>query len=362
MSIIIFLAILAVLILVHEFGHFIAAKRLGIRVDEFGLGFPPRIFGIRRGETIYSINWIPFGGFVKIFGEDPNDESTNGPDGARSFVHKPKWAQATVLVAGIAFNVLFAWLLLSIGFMSGLPTAVDETIAADVRDTKLVITTVEKEAPAAAAGLKPGDRILSLERNGESVENPTIEEARVFISRSTDPITVSYERVRESLTTEVTPVAGIVADRPAIGISMETMGTLQLPPHRAIVAGAKGTVNTFVNTLIGFGTLIIGAFRGTADLSQVTGPIGIARYVGDAAQFGFVYLLSFVAFISVNLAVINLIPFPALDGGRLLFVAIETIWRRPMNQKVVNAVNAIGFVVLITLMLVVTYRDIVRLF
>jgi regulator of sigma E protease len=362
MSIIIFLIILAVLVLVHEFGHFIAAKRLGIRVDEFGLGFPPRIWGVKRGETIYSVNWIPFGGFVKIFGEDPDEVSLDGPDATRSFATRPRWAQAIVLVAGIACNVLFAWLLLSIGFMSGMPTAVDESMQDRVTNTRLLITSVEDDTPAAEAGLKPGDAILSLERGGDVLETPSIEEVRDFIAREVAPLIVQYERDGAQLTAEVVPATGIVADRPAIGISMEMIGTLREPIHRAIFSGGEATVNMFVGTLVGFGTLIADTFRGTADLSQVTGPVGIAAYVGDAAQFGFTYLLSFVAFISVNLAVINLLPFPALDGGRLLFVAIEAVRRRRINPKVTNVVNAVGFVILIALMLVVTYRDIVRLF
>ena len=362
MTIIIFLAVLAVLILVHEFGHFITAKKLGIRVDEFGLGFPPRAVGLKRGETIYSLNWIPFGGFVKIFGEDPDAESIDGPDRHRSFVHKPRWVQATVLLAGIGCNILFAWLLLSVGFMIGQPTAIGDA-AVDVSETYIAITGVEPGSPAEAAGLQTGDQIVSLARGEETIMVESVEDVRTFVSSGEEtPVQIVYTRDGEVFSANVQPMTGIVSGRPAIGIAMDAVGIVRLPPHRAIIMGATATGDIFIRTIDGFGTLIADLFRGRADLEQVSGPIGIAVFVGNAADFGFVYLMSFVAFISINLAVINLIPFPALDGGRVLFVALEAIRRRPINPQVANTVNAVGFVLLIGLMLVVTYGDIVRLF
>ena len=137
MSIIIFLIVLVVLILVHELGHFLVAKACGIRVDEFGLGFPPRIASVKYGETVYSLNWIPFGGFVKIFGENPDDDSISGPESPRSMVNKPKWQQVLVLIAGISFNVIFAWILISVGFMSGLPTPISAYPSAKFTDCLL---------------------------------------------------------------------------------------------------------------------------------------------------------------------------------------------------------------------------------
>src|SRR3989344_165617 len=155
MSILLFIVILALLILVHECGHFIAAKRAGIRVDEFGLGFPPRLWSKKFGETVYSLNTFPIGGFVKIFGENPNEESMHGKDSARSFVYASKLIQAWVIAAGIIFNILFAWLLFSVGFMVGLPfSAEDERYGARVSGAELVITQVFPKSPAEAAGVK----------------------------------------------------------------------------------------------------------------------------------------------------------------------------------------------------------------
>src|SRR3989338_9433502 len=149
MSILIFVVILLVLVLVNEFGHFFTAKKFGIRVDEFGFGFPPKIFGIKKGETEYSLNALPIGGFVKIFGENPDDENTNGPDRDRSFVHKPKWKQAVVLFAGVFMNLLLAWILFSIGFMSGLPTSMGSEVKGyPLKDVNLVIVSVMTDSPA----------------------------------------------------------------------------------------------------------------------------------------------------------------------------------------------------------------------
>ncbi len=361
MSIILFFLILTVLVFVHELGHFLVAKRSGIRVDEFGFGFPPRLWGIQRGETKYSINLIPFGGFVKIFGENPDEASLNGPDKNRSFINKPKYIQALVLVAGVAFNFIFAWLLLSVGFISGLPSSVGSVPNANVENASLVITSVMPESPAADAGLKVGDKILQLS-DGETLSNPNPESLQEYVVKHPNKeITVSYSRAGEEKTAAMTPENGLIGDKPAIGISMDMIGTLKLPVHKALWHGLKLTTHLTKQTANSLWTLIKGAVVGQADLSAVTGPVGIVGVVGDAYQFGWVYLLSFAAIISINLAIINLIPFPALDGGRLLFVLIESIKGSPIKPKIANTLNSIGFILLILLMLVVTYHDIVKL-
>ncbi len=198
MNILIFLIILLVLGLVHEFGHFFTAKKFGIRVDEFGFGFPPKLFGIKRGETEYTFNALPIGGFVKIFGENPDDENTNGPDKARSFVHKPKYQQAIVLFAGIFANFLLAWLLFSIGFMTGtMPVA-------DAPNAKLTILDVTKKLPAKQAGILPGAVVLKGEDLGSKIENPTAETFVNFVRSSKEKsILLSYERSGKITSTEV---------------------------------------------------------------------------------------------------------------------------------------------------------------
>lgn len=362
MSIIIFIIILAVLIFVHELGHFIVAKKFGIRVDEFAIGFPPKIWSFKKGETVYAINAIPFGGYVKIFGENPDEESIAGPDNARSFVNASKWKQSLVLASGISFNVLFAWILLSISFMSGLTTSVGESYASYAKDSRVIITMTQADSPAKLAGLVGGETIVSLESGNNKINAVTVAEIQDFIAKSDGEIIINYKRDNDLKTAIVTASEGIVEGRKAIGIAMDTIGAVKLPAHKAFIEGAILTKATIKNVAIGLYHFVFDAFRGKADFSQITGPVGIVGLVGEATTLGIVYLMSFAAFISINLAVINIVPFPALDGGRLLFVAIEAVIRKSLNPKVANAVNGIGFALLILLMLVVTYKDIVKMF
>lgn len=363
MAILIFIIILGVLVVVHELGHLFAAKMTRVRADEFGIGYPPRALKLFRWkETDFTLNWIPFGGFVKIFGENPDEESISGPQSEKSFVNKNRPIQAFILVAGILCNIVFAWLLISIGFMSGMPTPVD-TDMGHVENAKLTITAVTPDSPAFTQGLKGGDVITAVTVGNES---PTILEPEVvseFIaSHSDSEITFSVLRGQEEVSVEVVPVEGIIPDKKAVGIAMDQIGILKLPFFSAFIEGAKTTWELTKLTTIGLISFIGSAFQGESNLSQVTGPVGIVGLVGDASNLGLIYLLSFTAFISINLAIINLVPFPALDGGRLLFVLIESIIRRPIQPKIANTLNAIGFFLLIALMIVVTVSDISRLF
>ncbi|MDD4989007.1 MAG: RIP metalloprotease RseP [Candidatus Pacebacteria bacterium] len=363
MSVIIFLIILIVLVLVHELGHFLVAKWSGIEVKEFGLGFPPRIWGKLWRGTLYSINWIPFGGFVKIFGEDPEELPTTEEEKKKNFSFKPRPIQALVLIAGVTFNFLFAWLLISIGFMTGLPSSVGVPTSGQVINPQVVITEVVQNSPAEKAGLHVGDKIVSLQAGAQKIENLTVSGVQNFIgSHGQDTVKVEYQRGAEDVFTSVTPVAGIVDGKSAIGIAMDMIGILKLSFFQAFYEGGKLAVYLVQNVAVGLGTFIWDAVTLKAHFSQVTGPVGIVSLVGSAEQLGFVYLLSLSAFISINLAVINLLPFPALDGGRLLFVLIEAIKRSPIRPKVANMINSIGFAILIILMVVVTLHDIVKLF
>ena len=362
MSIIIFLLVLAVLIFVHELGHFIVAKKFGIRVDEFAIGFPPKIWSKKYGETTYAINSIPFGGYVKIFGENPDEESMKGPDSARSFVNASRLKQAAVLVSGIAFNILFAWIVLSISFMSGLTTSVRDSYASYIKDHHIIIIAAQADSPARLSGFVGGETIISLESDGIKINTADVAEVQNFIANSSGGIKIDYKRNNELKTATVTATEGLIEGRKAIGIAMDTVGTVKLPAHKALFEGAKLTGATTKNVAIGLYHFIFDAFRGKADFSQVSGPVGIVGLVGEASTLGIVYLMSFAAFISINLAVINIIPFPALDGGRLLFVAIEAVRRRAISPKIANALNGVGFALLILLMLVVTYKDIVKMF
>ncbi len=363
MNIIIFFAVLLVLVLVHEFGHFSMAKKFGIRVDEFGFGFPPKLFGIKKGETEYTFNLLPIGGFVKIFGENPDDENTNGPDASRSFVNKPKWQQAIVLVAGVVANFLLAWFLFSVGFMSGLPTSVgSEAPGVTLTDVNLVVISVAPKSPAEMSGLKSGDKIVYIKNGAKSTTNIDDQTVRSFIS-SGGEIQLGILRGVDTETKfiSVTPKAN-AEGTPIIGISMDQIGIAKMPFLASFVEGAKLTYYMTKTTAMGLFKLVFDGITGKGSLAGVTGPVGMVGIVGDAYKFGFVYLMSFAALISINLGVINLLPFPALDGGRLFFLLIEKIKGSPINAKFANNANMIGFLVLILLMIFITYHDIANLF
>ena len=371
MSVIIFIIILSVLVVVHELGHFLVAKKFGIRVDEFGLGFPPKAKELFTWKgTPFTLNWLPFGGFVKIFGENPEqlERPTHGQETYSrpapiapqdSFQYKNRGIQASVLVAGVVGNFLFAWLLISLGFITGLPASADFSLQTE--NTHTIITAVLPSSPAAVAGLKSGDTVISLSRGGISSEL-TPEALSLFIARSLEPVTFVVERGGQVSTKTVQPEEGIVVDRPAVGISMDVIGIVKLPPHKALWHGLKTTSLLTKLTGQSIGIFIFQALGGRADLSLITGPIGIVGMVGDARELGFTYLLTFTALISINLAVINLLPFPALDGGRLLFVGIEAVTRRSIPPQIFNIINTAGFALLILLMLLITVQDIRNIF
>lgn len=366
MTILTFLLVLVVLIFVHELGHFLAAKKFGIRVDEFGLGFPPKIVGKKFGETEYTLNLLPIGGFVRIFGENPNDDSIRGPDASRSFVHVAKWKQAIVLVAGVTFNILFAWILFTSGFVFGMPTAVQDSEAHTVDNPRLLITQLLPEAPADQAGLKTSDEITAVYTPTERIDtNLTAGGVSDFIVNNADEqLTFEVIRRGEAMSIAVTPQAEVIAEDPerkAVGMIMSLSGITSLPLHRALYEGARMTVDLLGAVTVGIISFLYDAVTFSADLTQVAGPVGIVGLVGDASALGFAFLITFTAFISLNLAVINLLPFPALDGGRLLFVLIEKIKGSPIKPSVANAFNTVGFALLILLMVAVTYKDILNL-
>lgn len=364
MNIIIFLAVLIVLILVHEFGHFIVAKRSGIRVDEFGIGFPPKLFGKKYGETEYSINALPFGGFVRIFGEDPQEVLSESEESTRALVHKPRLVQAAVMFSGVFFNVLLAWALFSGALMVGTP-ALEGNNDKYLAGKQLMVTQVLPGSPAESAGLTLGDTIISLETSSRSILVNIPTDIAAFVENSSgEEVRFTIERDGVQRQIPLRPKRGILDDEPertAVGLGTAIIGTLTLPPHLAILEGGRQTAELLYRITIGIGAFIKDALFLRADFGTIAGPVGIVSLVGEASALGIVALLNFTALISLNLAVINLIPFPALDGGRLLFLAIEGVKRTPIKPNVARAANAVGFALLILLMLAVTYQDILRL-
>lgn len=360
MTILIFLAVLFVLILVHEFGHFITAKWSKMRVDEFAIGFPPRVASWTKGETTYALNLLPIGGYVKIYGENGEDAET--PDTPRAFSHRPKHLQAIVLVAGVTMNILLAFVLYASTYMIGVAVAVPEEERSAT--SELVVGSILPDGPASEAGLRPGDRIRSLTSGSDEATLVPSSIARFINEREGQTLTVQYERANESHTISVVPrmidVNGEDA-RPRVGFVTGLIEMREYPFMEAVKLGAEDTWSGAARITVGVGQLLGKAVTGQASMQDVTGPIGIAGMVGDASRFGITALMTFTAFISLNLAVINLLPIPALDGGRLLVVLIEAIIRRPLNQTFIARMNLVGFAFLMLIMLTVTVGDILRL-
>ncbi len=366
MSVIVFILVLVVLILVHEFGHFLVAKLSGMRVDEFGIGYPPRLWGKKIGETEYTVNALPFGGFVRIYGEDETDEAVLGS--AQAFSARSRIAQALTLVAGVAMNLLLAYILISVTLALGTPRALTDDEIPRAADVELAIADVLPGSPADEAGLMPGDIVTAITGLPETgTVNPTTpDEFIAYIEDDTGeaPLTFTVDRAGEDTTVTVTPQTGVLEDapaQPALGVAVAPIGVLPEPLWRAPIDGAVYTWEITKQTAVGLVTFFANALTLDANLSQVSGPVGIAGAVGNAFDKGFASLLSISAIISINLAIINLLPVPALDGGRLLFVIIESIIRRPIKPSVAAAVNGIGFAFLILLMVVVTGSDIWKL-
>lgn len=367
MSVILFILVLVALIVVHEFGHFLVAKWSGMRVDEFGLGYPPRALTfLKKGETEYTLNWLPFGGFVRIYGEDEAAVAQDPKDGHRAFFARPRILQALTLVAGILMNLLFAWLLISLTLAIGAPRALTMEEAAAVPDAALTITGVTPGTPASEAGFKAGDRILhALGESGEfSGIDPDAFTTYMGSQTPGEPVTFEVRRGDATETIVATPQAGLVEgapERAALGVTIATVGTVHTPWWMAPIEGAKVTWDATAATAAGLFHFFAGLATFSANLSQVSGPVGIAGAVGDASESGIAELLTLTAIISINLALINLIPIPALDGGRLLFVIIESITRRPIPSGVARSMNTIGFALLLLLMVVVTASDIFKI-
>jgi regulator of sigma E protease len=368
MSIILFIIILAVLILAHEFGHFIVAKKSGIRVDEFGIGFPPKLWGKKIGETEYTVNALPFGGFVRIFGENPEDTSIlDFFNSKRSFTHKPKLIQTAVLCAGVFFNLLLAWLLLTVGLLIGSAFSSSSPLPNGIWVEKPALTVLEvmKDSPAEKAGITAGDIILSSSdvASKKTIANATPEAFQNFVgARDAKKISIRIKSGSVERTISITPKRGIVADKPAIGIAMDMVGTMRLPAHLALYEGGKLTLLYTKETFKGIMGLLFDSVRGKADMSSVAGPVGIVKIVGDASRLGFERLLALTAIISINLAVVNILPIPALDGGRVFFVIIEAIKGSPIKPKTANMVNTISFFILIGLIIIITFSDVWKIF
>lgn len=372
MTILIFLAVLSVLVVVHELGHFLAARLVKVKVEEFGLGFPPRLLGWfkngrghwrtigfraqRHQHTIFSINWIPLGGFVRLRGEDGVDR----PGDKTNFANKTIAQRLLIIVAGVVMNIIMATLIFIGGLSVGWPQATDNLgPKAKVVNRQVVIVDVLADSPASQIGLETGDLIINI--NGQPVGS--IAELRQVNQESAgQPVAYQINRQDKMLELEISPrIMESSAGQYSLGVALAESGLVTYAWPRAIWEGMRLTATSLRDIASGFWQLLAGLFHGQNMSDQVAGPIGIAVLTGQISSLGWIYLLQFVALLSLNLAFINILPLPALDGGRLLFIIIEKISGRPVKAKIEAIIHSIGFILLLALIAVVTFQDIGRL-
>lgn len=347
-TLLVFILVLGILVLAHEFGHFIVAKKSGLTVEEFGFGFPPRIFSRKIKGTLYSINLLPLGGFVKILGEDGSE--TGNPN---SFSSKSIGVKSLITVAGIVMNFILGALLLIIGFNIGLPQILNEENEALAKNIQIQIVAVSNNSPAEIAGLKVGDSVINFKE---------ISDLQEFIGENKGrEIALEIKRGKEVIESKITPRVNPPPEEGAIGVALAKTGIVSYPWYQSIWLGLKSSVIFLWEIIKGFFGLIKNLIIEREVPQEVSGPVGIAVLTGQALNLGFVYLIQLVALISLNLTVLNLIPFPALDGGRLLFLFIEKIKGSKVNPKIENAIHGIGLALLILLAVAITYRDILKL-
>ncbi len=367
--VLIFLLVLSVLVLIHEFGHFVAARIFGVKADEFGYGFPPRLVGIVKDKgkwrkvsgkdekeyqnTIWSLNWLPLGGFVRIKGENGEEETIKDKD---AFHSKPIWQRIIILAAGVTMNWLLAFVLFASIFSIG-ATAILEGVPADakIENREVRITNIMVDSPAAKAGLLPGDRVLSV----AGVVPETFEKAREAIAAQNDKaFEVQIERDGQKKSLSVSPIYIEEIKKFGIGVGLADVGRVRFRFDRALFYAGETVAGYTRDVIVSFGTLIRDIVFLRHVEQDVAGPIGIAVITGQVAKQGIVPLLQFAAILSINLAVVNFLPIPALDGGRVLFLVIEKIRRKAVARKVEARIHQIAFLSLIILILLVTIRDI----
>lgn len=358
--ILVFLLVLSILIFVHELGHFLVAKKSGIMVEEFGFGIPPRLIGKKIGETIYSLNWLPFGGFVRLHGESSEEGLPAGRQGIsdpkRSFLSKSKKARFSVVIAGVVMNFILAIVAFAIvSTFSGIP-----------RDTgKLKVIDVSAGSPAQVSGIVVGDIITKVGQDLVSSSDVFISKTAALKGKRTvfeiqRVINNNLSTIKITLTPRENPPKG----EGPIGVTITTMEVYYPPvwqrPFYGIYFGFKDAIFWGQTIASGLWVLVAGLFRGQVS-QDVSGPVGIFAVTTEAAKSGILTLINFVGILSVNLAILNILPFPALDGGRLLFIGIEAVTRKKVSPKIEGTIHNIGMIILLALILIITIGDIRRL-
>ncbi len=355
MYIVVFIIILAVLVLIHELGHFLAAKRNGILVEEFGFGFPPRIWGIKKGETLYSINLLPIGGFVKLFGEEYHEEGSkkhSGKHPSRAFINKTPAQKAFVIIAGVLGNFLLAWVLISYLFTQGVPTPTN----------KVIVESVQKHSPAEAAQLLPGDVINRITVGGTIYQLKSTHDLTTYSKKFAGQyvifsVSTSGKERNVMIVPRLTPPAG----EGPLGVGITSYEVKKYVWYKAPFFGLAHSFAITQKIVTELGSMAFNFFTLKKTNVDVAGPIGIAQYTGQAIKFGNNAVLELMALLSLNLAVINILPFPALDGGRLMFVLYEWITKRRVNKRVEQYINMFGMGTLLLLAALITISDVLKL-
>lgn len=356
-TILVFLLVLTVLVLIHELGHFLVAKKLGIKVEEFGFGLPPRIIGKKIGETVYSINWLPIGGFVKLFGEDEAGGGRIGkivnfknPSGMKkAFFSRPWWEKGSVIVAGVVMNFLLAVFILS--FLSA-------AVGTQIPD-KVFVENVTKGSPAEMAGLKKDDQIESINNVKITDTQQLLEETKKNLGHRT-VLKIQSEGVEKEIS--ITPRVNYPKDQGPMGVVIrQNFEVKKYSWFEAPVVGFKEALNQ-TSMLLRAGAVLIGQIFSGAKVPEGTfaGPVGIAQLTGILCQNPYV-CLSFMSGLSLNLAIINVLPIPALDGGRLFFILIEAITRRKVHPKFESYAHTVGMALLLGLIVLITIHDLTRI-
>lgn len=367
-----FVIAIFILVFVHELGHFLMAKITGCRVDEFAVGFKPALWQKMYRGTNYVLGSIPIGGYVKIWGENGSEDIQDDPGNPQAFYNRPRLYQAIVLFGGVLFNFILAWLCFSLLLTRGLEVSETQFPNHGLDNAQVQIVGLVDGYPASETGLQVGDVVVSV-INSESGETMRVHpkdghwvQVRDFINAHPGEIILSIDRPSsESQISqpESMYISTVMHEgRNVIGVQLDNIGTIELPFGQAVYHGARMTWDFSVTIVWFLGNFFADLFVGEADTDNVAGPVGIASFAGDSFSAGFDDFVWFIAVLSLNLAIFNLLPIPALDGGRLVFVAIESVIRRPLDPKWFYRINAAGFIFLIGLMLVVTVFDISRMF
>ncbi len=363
LALIVFILIFSFLIISHELGHFLVARKLGIRVDEFGIGFPPRIFGKKFGKTIYSINWIPFGGFVRIHGEEQDEK--NGKD-LESFSNRRPRQKAAVLLAGVAVNfltaiILFYFLLGFRGFQTHQGQFFDYQFPFGRQESFSAISWIEEGSPAQLAGIEPFDLVLA--GNGEDLVNS--EEVISFINeRKGEEVTLFLRNIhtKEERSVVLVPRIDPPEGQGAIGVALSDVSLLKYETTgERMFVGVLHSLNLAHFSFYAMGSLIKSSIteRSIEPISgAVTGPVGILAFTKLSMAVGLWQVFYLIAALSLALGIINILPIPAADGGRLVFVLYETIFKKKPPIKLEKIINLVGFFFLLILFFLITVKDV----